>query len=756
LSFAELARTDAATRLGVLPVWSRPEALNSTKPVVVAIQGLLAGPDDLSRLPGVLGQVADAAVVRLPGAGVPALADPSLAAMAEAIGEAIGRLFPNRPVVLLGVSIGAVVALAVRAPSLRRIVAIEPPLRTAELWPLDAPLRRHLAARPLDVEARSLFGELFGVTAEATTPRDYLPLLDALDRPADVLLGGQPLAPPRRLDGFPSLVDAAARARLAACPRVRLHLAPGAGHNLQAQAPKLLRDVLFEACRRAAAEPLYDVRQLDEPLVEATPITAARALHWGPGGRAFAGAFLSWNPTGQIALLGEHPEPQLGPADPPAEVIALGAPPPPGLLDRLASRLAPGGHLVARWAAGAQAPAAVRQELAAHGLVLREPVDAAGTGVLRAQKLAPGPVSQEHAPEPALQLETVSFAHYLMDVRCRLPVRGLRTDPELAVRYALAPYTPSEQPADAPKVLVLQRPGPMGPEQGRRLMAYAIARGWVVVIEYDDHPGLVAEALHRTPGSDDLLRFGYAHAIQTTTEPLRDFFRAYSPEVRIFENAVFELAPFPAEDRPRRVFYGAVSRGAFGETVARALAPAVARFPDTEFVVLGDRAVFDALPTACKTFEPYLPYEAYLARMAGCAVSLSPIEALPLRETKSDAKFLDAARAGVVTIASPVIYERTIRHGENGLLAREIADWAPLLVQALGDLPLRRAIARRAWEEVRDGRMFAHQVAARRDWYRDLWARRAELDAAALARIPGLADALAAERAGLQAAAAGR
>src|SRR5882724_4771566 len=125
-----------------------------------------------------------------------------------------------------------------------------------------------------------------------------------------------------------------------------------------------------------------------------------------------------------------------------------------------------------------------------------------------------------------------------------------------------------------------------------------------------------------------------------------------------------------------------------------------------------------------------MSFEAYLELMSQCAVSLSPIEALPMRETKSDAKFLDASRAGVLTIASPTIYNRVIRHGENGFLAPEIADWAPLLAQALSDEPLRERMARAAWTYVRDERMFAHQVATRRDWYFDRWARRDELNEA--------------------------
>ncbi|CAN7555159.1 glycosyltransferase [Phenylobacterium sp. LjRoot225] len=344
----------------------------------------------------------------------------------------------------------------------------------------------------------------------------------------------------------------------------------------------------------------------------------------------------------------------------------------------------------------------------------------------------------------------VAFASYLMDVRTRLPVRGLRSDPDLVVEYVTPPYTPQPLPHAAPKVLVMQRPGDDALEEGLGRLAYAVARGWLLVMEYDDHPALVAEVKPRPFDPAEMDRFGLVHAVQTTTEPLAEAFRPHNPEVKIFENAVFELAPFPQGPPSRRVFYGAISRGGFGVEVARVLAPVVAEFPDLEFVVLGDAAVFEALPTANKVFEDYLPYEAYLARMAGCAVSLSPIEALPLRETKSDAKFLDAARAGVVTIASPLIYDRTIRHGVNGLLARKLEDWPALLRQALADPAQTRAIGRNAWDYVRTQRMFARQVPERAAWYRDLWARREALNAAALARVPGLAEAVALQTAQLR------
>jgi hypothetical protein len=68
------------------------------------------------------------------------------------------------------------------------------------------------------------------------------------------------------------------------------------------------------------------------------------------------------------------------------------------------------------------------------------------------------------------------------------------------------------------------------------------------------------------------------------------------------------------------------------------------------------------------------------------------------------------------------------------------------LARLLDDPGLRRRMARAAWEYARDERMFAYQTRARADWYRSLWARRAELTDALVQRHPGLQRYLPPER----------
>ncbi len=723
-----LTARDVATGAGVVRLWG-PAAPAPLRPIVVGIQGTLASHDEMTALLGGLSIFADGYFLRLPGGGAAPLASFALRDIAGAVGEAIETAFPDRPVVLIGVSAGAVVALGVRARNLARVVAVEPPLSTGEAWPVHAPLRAHLASNA-DPAGVALVREAFGVTVQGVEDRDHGWVLEGLAVPVDVVLGAEPLEPRRTVPRFPSLLGEAQRRRLAATPGVRLHLAEGTGHNALGQAPAFVRDVLLEACRRASAPGVLKGPHPDEALLEATPAIARRVLHWGGGGAAFSKAFLAASPLAEIEIASDEPAPSAAPEG--FDVVVLARPAPERTLAALAGSLAQGGHLVARWAGPREDLA---RSLAPHGLALREPVDAAGTGVIRAQKLPPG-----RQPTPALMVQTTAYATLLMDIRTRLPTRGLRSDPELQVVYTSSPVKLRPLAREAPKVVVLQRTAAGTVESWRPFLAEAMRAGWIVVVEFDDHPLLIKKVKGLPSSEADMAWLAYAHAVQTSTPPLVEAFGAYNPEVVMFENAAFDILPFPHGPRPKKVFYGGVIRGAHAQGVAAALGPAIAAHPDAEFHVIGDRAVLDALPTSNKRYYDYMSFEAYLGIMADCAISLSPIVPEPMRDTKSDAKFLDAARAGALTIASPTIYDRVIEHGVNGLLAPEAADWAPLLSRALSEPAWREAMAHRAWTYVRETRMFTNQIVQRRAWYQDLWARRAELDEALMDRVPGLRE----------------
>ena len=730
LSLAALTRTVFPTTLGDIPLWCAAGALDSPRPVVLFINRPLAPTTGFEGMRAALGGQADLFWMQMPGDQAPHLASASMAAFAAAAGEAIGKAFGARPVLLAGQGMGATLALAVRAPTVGRILAIEPELVPATAWPVLPTFRKIYRERPA---IRPLLKALYGASPDGADAPSNLALIDALSVPVDVVVGDEPLMPQRPVKRAPSLVGEPERQALRARPDVRLSIAPRSGTALLDQAPDTVRQALREALAALAAQTSFD-----PALLVWAPLTARRVAYVGRGPEAFAAAYGGRNPAAAIFAV----EALAGLAERDLDLIVaadLAATP----AADLAARLGDGGVLIAGARDGAH-------DLAAAGFdpIGRHPTpvsldrfddtsDAAnppdGPQVLVARFKAPA------APR-SLKLRIVSYAQRMMDIRTRLPAQALRCEPALSVAYQHAPIGRLHHDT----VFVLQRPAERKLELWRPFMQAVIQHRAIIVLEYDDHPEVIAKALSKTVSDDDWSIFAYAHAVQTSTPELAAVLGRHNPEVKVFRNAAFDLPPFPDRPFAPRIFYGALARGDFPAQMARSLAPTLRAHPEASFEVVGDKSVFDALPTDNKRFHALMPYEAYLDLMGTCSVLLTPLEGVHY-ETKSDTKFLDAASRGLVTIASPAAYGATVRHGDNGLIADCLAAWAPLLDQVLADPQGSADMASRAWTYVRDQRMFSHQIAARRDWYAGLMARREDLNAAVVSRIPGLAQLIAAQ-----------
>jgi pimeloyl-ACP methyl ester carboxylesterase len=237
------------TGLGPIPLWSPAGALASGKPMVLVITGAWAEADDMLKTPAVVAPAWGAAVMRLPGNGTPALAETSIEAWARAVGELIETALAGRPVVLVGLSVGALVALGVRGPQIRRVVALEPPLVMSKLWPMAD---RLAAGWRDDPAQRDVIEAVFGVSDGPPQERTYFHLFEGAP-PVDVIVGEAPLYPQRPLAHFPSFVDEPERDWLAAQRGVIVHVAPDAGHNIHVFAPAVLREVLLSSLDKALA-----------------------------------------------------------------------------------------------------------------------------------------------------------------------------------------------------------------------------------------------------------------------------------------------------------------------------------------------------------------------------------------------------------------------------------------------------------------------------------------------------------------------
>ena len=288
---------------------------------------------------------------------------------------------------------------------------------------------------------------------------------------------------------------------------------------------------------------------------------------------------------------------------------------------------------------------------------------------------------------------------------------------------------------DPPRIFILHRPALMG-ANGQTLINGLIEKGWLVVTEFDDHPDFL-----RGMNSRDVVSFRGVHAVQTTTPTLAAILRQRNPEVALFPNAIASLPPVRNFTDPRMltVFFGALNREPDWRPIIGAINDVAARAGDRlRFRVLHDEGFYHALETRDKSFTPLCDYDTYLDLLGTSEVSLMPLDDTPFNRAKSDLKFIEAGACRVASLASAVVYQDSIVHGETGLIFSDPEEFHRqfLRLTAIPDLAL--TLGMNARRMVTQDRMLVDQVAARLAWYRDIWSRRGALTQALRRRIEGL------------------
>ena len=317
------------------------------------------------------------------------------------------------------------------------------------------------------------------------------------------------------------------------------------------------------------------------------------------------------------------------------------------------------------------------------------------------------------------------------------PLMAMGSDPAVITHFAPAGSPPpnDESGPDVPHIFVLHRPALLGAD-GQRLINSMIDRGWLVVTEFDDHPDFL-----RGLNDPALVSFRGVHAVQTTTPALAAVLRQRNPELALFPNAIISLPPIRNFTDPGTltVFFGALNREQDWRPLMGAINAVIARAGDRLlFRVIHDEGFFQSLETRHKTFTPLCDYDTYLDLLGTSEISLMPLDDTPFNRAKSDLKFIEAGACRVAALASSVVYQDSIAHGDTGLIFHDPEEFHKLFLHLTAVPDMALDLANNARRMVIRDRMLADQVAPRLAWYRDLWARRAALTVALRIRIEGL------------------
>lgn len=247
-------------------------------------------------------------------------------------------------------------------------------------------------------------------------------------------------------------------------------------------------------------------------------------------------------------------------------------------------------------------------------------------------------------------------------------------------------------------VAVLERM--FGP-QAQQLVRYLNSRGVRTVFDIDDdywtlHPENPAYAfwnVERLEGLEDVAR--NASLITTTTAELVDTLKKLNSQVKILGNMLpEEYWPTTAKRLPRAGeplvigWAGSPSHLPDLRMVAPALRQILDDYPHVELHLCGPADWFDDHPRVriLKTVQ----VDEYASVLSGFDIGIAPVLDNRFNRCKSDLKFLEYAMVGLPVVSSKIApYERSIRHGENGLLAQNAKDWIKHLRHLVENADLR-------------------------------------------------------------------
>lgn len=364
------------------------------------------------------------------------------------------------------------------------------------------------------------------------------------------------------------------------------------------------------------------------------------------------------------------------------------------------------------------------------------------------------PPAEAHARMQALQYVFVAQKaplRPLVGIHHWIMTRGLleaRIDPPVAALGSLADVVSTSNAVSegVPRpsgqydhILVMQRQMVVDRELWFASVRGLIAKGWLLVADWDDHPDLLPAPARAVWDGNPWLSISSVHACQVSTPRLHEAFLSHNPTVAVFANALLDLPPLAGRGGECiRIVYAALNRTGVASLVAKAL-DAAAADSRVEIVVVHDEELFASLKTTRRSFLPLLPYKDYLDLLATADIAVLPLVGREPETYKSPLKYLECASRGAVCVASPTLYADVIRDGETGIIARTSDEWAEALQRLVAHPAERLRLAEAAWRDVRDHHMMSMQAAAREAWYRDLCQNRVALTQALLERHPELA-----------------
>ncbi|MFA5844405.1 MAG: glycosyltransferase [Coriobacteriia bacterium] len=231
---------------------------------------------------------------------------------------------------------------------------------------------------------------------------------------------------------------------------------------------------------------------------------------------------------------------------------------------------------------------------------------------------------------------------------------------------------------------------------------YAKSLGKFCVLDVDDdvwalHPDNPGYEHYSQPGAGDFARevARAADMVTVATDYLAELMRPFNKNVLVIRNMLppefwpTEAKPVVHEPPVVVGWAGSSSHGPDLRKLCGVVETILEYYPQVRFA-FSQTCEIPFTPHERIDIIPPTSVEEYPKMVQSFDVGLAPVLDSRFNRAKSDLKFVEYGICGIPAIASKVVpYEKSIRHGENGLLVNSPADWLKAIKRLIEDEELR-------------------------------------------------------------------
>ena len=325
---------------------------------------------------------------------------------------------------------------------------------------------------------------------------------------------------------------------------------------------------------------------------------------------------------------------------------------------------------------------------------------------------SPGPHDQVRVRDPFLALQGLGLD-------CRIHERPF------LFNSCIRPYS----------LVIWQRPLPESRQRQWEHLQWLRQRGCLLLTEWDDHPRLFPTTVQWDLVKLQLAPLELCHGIHTSSSQLAELLRPVNPVALVLDNTVAEIPPLNLQKHSAggglRVFIGNQNREKEHRQLVEPLRAWLLEDPNVQLVVVGDQGLMNCLPAERLETHPILPYSSYKKLLGSCLIALLPLERNQPNRCKTPIKWLECAAESVAVVAGPELYNKVPLNKQTGLI-NNLEEMISAARKLSKNEPGRKAQVEKAYAHTWT---LQAQLPLRLWLYKQLWKRRAFLDALMLNRV---------------------